>query len=147
MRTTKQSPSSRGRGLKYPQTVPKPTVTESPSSRGRGLKCFKGRPVPYSVGVALFTRAWIEIDLRLTSTLKKSSPSSRGRGLKYCNDFAPVRSGKVALFTRAWIEIPKIKKKYGGYMVALFTRAWIEIDYTGCFCNCCTSRPLHEGVD
>ena len=77
--------------------------------------------------VALFTRAWIEIN------------SKNLQGVSLC----------VALFTRAWIEIPAIAKrcmtalspssrgrglKWCAYCrlqffprVALFTRAWIEI--------------------
>ena len=76
-------------------------------------------------GVALFTRAWIEI---MWNT-------------------APIYSGLVALFTRAWIEIILYNIKYLKYNVALFTRAWIEITDSG-KCECINySRPLHEGVD
>ena len=55
--------------------------------------------------VALFTRAWIEINENIMTC-----------------DYRVV-----ALFTRAWIEIvAKIGKDFGT-KVALFTRAWIEI--------------------
>ena len=80
------------------------------------------------MNVALFTRAWIEIDMTMTVFLKMLSPSSRGRGLKCGTITENIKSGLVALFTRAWIEIKSktvlllILKK-----VALFTRAWIEI--------------------
>ena len=55
--------------------------------------------------VALFTRAWIEI-----------------------NNNRPIY-GKlpVALFTRAWIEIRYNRFCFIINCVALFTRAWIEI--------------------
>ncbi len=122
----------------------------SPSSRGRGLKLRLQGFLNQITLVALFTRAWIEIqNYHKTNTLA-------------C----------VALFTRAWIEIPQAWKKfeappsrplhegvdwntkqthnehidmlspssrgrglksrprvlYAQYMfVALFTRAWIEI--------------------
>ena len=59
--------------------------------------------------VALFTRAWIEIDDM--TFLKKDynlSPSSRGRGLKYCLRSMSALRGQVALFTRAWIEIKRV---------------------------------------
>ena len=57
--------------------------------------------------VALFTRAWIEI-----------------------NPF-PWRHTHcaVALFTRAWIEIFAPLDIPAHFMVALFTRAWIEITW------------------
>ena len=55
--------------------------------------------------VALFTRAWIEIE-----TWQKE---------KHCRN--------VALFTRAWIEIDDMTFLKKDYNVALFTRAWIEI--------------------
>ena len=56
--------------------------------------------------VALFTRAWIEINSHPTHI---------------CATMC------VALFTRAWIEIPSVHKPRRAYTVALFTRAWIEI--------------------
>ena len=75
--------------------------------------------------VALFTRAWIEIDCLLC-----------------CHVLA-----EVALFTRAWIEIlvPISPPVY--VLVALFTRAWIEIDCFGRYDLFKKGRPLHEGVD
>ena len=57
------------------------------------------------MGVALFTRAWIEISMVYTA-------------YKLC---------KVALFTRAWIEIKSVPASDLSHSVALFTRAWIEI--------------------
>ena len=76
--------------------------------------------------VALFTRAWIEIARITPTTINyNKSPSLRGRGLKYPNNF-PVSNSKN---------------------VALFTRAWIEID---CLLRChvlAERRPLYEGVD
>ena len=56
---------------------------KSPSSRGRGLK-YPNVPQDLSeVHVALFTRAWIEINQTISQ----------------------IGKTKVALFTRAWIEI------------------------------------------
>ena len=55
--------------------------------------------------VALFTRAWIEIQSLCTHNTRRC----------------------VALFTRAWIEISFQQQKFTGCIVALFTRAWIEI--------------------
>ena len=77
------SPSLRGRGLKCKCHENFFVPLLSPSLRGRGLKYIR---YPLSVapkGVALFTRAWIEI---------KSQKVKENR--------LPV-----ALFTRAWIEI------------------------------------------
>ena len=99
------SPSLRGRGLKYPQTVPKPAVTESPSLRGRGLKCRR----------------------RGRSDIRGESPSLRGRGLKLSKKSVKILRQSVALFTRAWIEIPTKVTSILTSAVALFTRAWIEI--------------------
>ena len=99
------------------------------------------------VFVALFTRAWIEIN-KLAS--KKVSLT-------------------VALFTRAWIEIFTVPSWGKIEVVALFTRAWIEIfvpraskastprspssrgrglkSIACCVAMFWQSRPLHEGVD
>ena len=62
--------------------------------------------VPSDCGaVALFTRAWIEIDCLLRChVLAEQSPSLRGRGLKSTR-LRCVGEREVALFTRAWIEI------------------------------------------
>ena len=57
------------------------------------------------LGVALFTRAWIEI----------------------VNGTVIIGRTWVALFTRAWIEIANEEIKSLIPLVALFTRAWIEI--------------------
>ena len=55
--------------------------------------------------VALFTRAWIEIDYIHNKYTRQN----------------------VALFTRAWIEISTLTFSVQYFNVALFTRAWIEI--------------------
>ena len=57
------SPSSRGRGLKYAAMEAFNAGLASPSSRGRGLKFGEVIRSPIVVMVALFTRAWIEIDV------------------------------------------------------------------------------------
>ena len=78
-----KSPSLRGRGLKFGHIKLIDSFGSSPSLRGRGLKCFsaflgsdptsspslRGRGLKFGYlclpvtldGVALFTRAWIEI--------------------------------------------------------------------------------------
>ena len=75
--------------------------------------------------VALFTRAWIEIQPEMEAL-----------------DAVPV-----ALFTRAWIEINPRFAVYLLVYVALFTRAWIEIFHILAFKSYILCRPLHEGVD
>ena len=76
--------------------------------------------------VALFTRAWIEIEkVKRKSFAERRSPSSRGRGLKSLYDEENGALRAVALFTRAWIEMIKSKE--------LFASSF--------------GRPLHEGVD
>ena len=77
--------------------------------------------------VALFTRAWIEIDSLGTKLLATRSPSLRGRGLKFAFMLITETILAVALFTRAWIEIARYGLTGYGRRVALFTRAWIEI--------------------
>ena len=98
----------------------------SPTSRGRGLKYSFFFVLLFFYFVALFTRAWIEIEQKKLAE----------------------QSAEVALFTRAWIEIrysrPPIR---AGRKVALFTRAWIEIGITVRRRYCGIGRPLHEGVD
>ena len=63
------SPSSRGRGLKYTIGGMGRVTTTSPSSRGRGLKSSISPYDCYATTVALFTRAWIEIGLRISQYL------------------------------------------------------------------------------
>ena len=77
----------------------------SPSSRGRGLKFALVSFHELESGVALFTRAWIEIRSKISLSIISS----------------------VALFTRAWIEIYDLAVAIYLSFVALFTRAWIEI--------------------
>ena len=79
------------------------------------------------IKVALFTRAWIEIADGLAVRVVYGSPSSRGRGLKFCEISIYLVNITVALFTRAWIEIVLHPTHKYAYAVALFTRAWIEI--------------------
>ena len=121
----RQSPSSRGRGLKFLNSDVKHTFHRSPSSRGRGLKSLHILPSEIYIAVALFTRAWIEIDTR-----------------EYSPEELPV-----ALFTRAWIEIVLPLTCYSSCNVALFTRAWIEIGMYRRIVLYLLCRPLHEGVD
>ena len=75
--------------------------------------------------VALFTRAWIEIQPEMEAL-----------------DAVPV-----ALFTRAWIEIRTSERIFICADVALFTRAWIEIRIVSAVSTFGTGRPLYEGVD
>ena len=119
--------------------------------------------------VALFTRAWIEINYSKCGGNVILSPSSRGRGLKLRSlsiaknaltvalftrawieideDTLPRVFCHVALFTRAWIEITSRSLTAIQARVALFTRAWIEIEKGKRYGKICHSRPLHEGVD
>ena len=77
--------------------------------------------------VALFTRAWIEINIDPADFKNIESPSSRGRGLKLIVHHVKSGLDIVALFTRAWIEIIIRQFQTLSRPVALFTRAWIEI--------------------
>ena len=84
------------------------------------------------MNVALFTRAWIEIDYIHNKYTRQRSPFSRGRGLKFISQYLFNVNIKVALFTRAWIEICVGFFHAIIVYVALFTRAWIEICYGMC---------------
>ena len=121
----RRSPSSRGRGLKFSPRSKPPILPASPSSRGRGLKYYVHGYLCHLQGVALFTRAWIEIAVILML-------------IALCS---------VALFTRAWIEICRFFNRCISCSVALFTRAWIEMIAGDVNCNTNRGRPLHEGVD
>ena len=79
----------------------------------------------YLYTVALFTRAWIEIEALSQSVL----------------------SQPVALFTRAWIEMFLLNFMLSQDNVALFTRAWIEMPLSTLVSSAIAGRPLHEGVD
>ena len=70
------------------------------------MKLNLGKIHDYVADVALFTRAWIEIqNYKDHVPLATPSPSSRGRGLKSDVKSAFYVMNYVALFTRAWIEI------------------------------------------
>ena len=111
------SPSSRGRGLKYLFSFYSLILCRSPSSRGRGLKSLQflcqspyrlvalftrawieidsQRNIDRDRSVALFTRAWIEMHISNDTPLADGSPSSRGRGLKLlplCRSGNPLKS-------------------------------------------------------
>ncbi len=142
------SPSSRGRGLKYLFSFYSLILCRSPSSRGRGLKSLQflcqspyrlvalftrawieidsQRNIDRDRSVALFTRAWIEMHISNDTPLADGSPSSRGRGLKshtegdlYYRVASPSSRGRGLKY-----DYRKMTKKDE---VALFTRAWIEI--------------------
>jgi len=57
------SPASRGRGLKQLLSLMECSLQRSPASRGRGLKLLGCWADANGVGVARFTRAWIETDV------------------------------------------------------------------------------------
>ena len=122
----------------------------SPSLRGRGLKSLLGLSRLANVTVALFARAWIEIDKHNRHTrngfvalfarawieihtptydrcTRRKSPSLRGRGLKSTVKVGDTIKINVALFARAWIEMLLLNPIYPATSVALFARAWIEI--------------------
>ena len=142
------SPSSRGRGLKYHNVHYCRTCLMSPSSRGRGLKCHLFRYLDGQTDVALFTRAWIEINPALPARAWRCrSPSSRGRGLKLPRKtggkwriVSPSSRGRGLKSNRAY-------RGRQSNFVALFTRAWIEIPDEDEAFNIQNGRPLHEGVD
>ena len=75
--------------------------------------------------VALFARAWIEIN-------------------DYRYEFFTT---DVALFARAWIEIKYTYRPSSKSAVALFARAWIEILIKPAPPISIYCRPLCEGVD
>ena len=80
-----QSPSLRGRGLKSTAAGTVSVTAQSPSLRGRGLKFYLFHGVIKSSGVALFTRAWIEIGTVLFSLkLLTSRPLYEGVDWNVC---------------------------------------------------------------
>ena len=165
----RKSPSLRGRGLKSLLLSLCSTSTSSPSLRGRGLKSAEAKNLKEIFGVALFTRAWIEIFCRPpVSPQYHSRPLYEGvdwntsiTGNKGLWQSRPLYEGvdwnfdrksnvtrtRVALFTRAWIEINALTKGVNHNLVALFTRAWIEISVPFVYPSTAERRPLYEGVD
>ena len=75
--------------------------------------------------VALFRRAWIEINV----------------------EPLPFIASLVALFRRAWIEILNTVDDVATLDVALFRRAWIEIEHEARALGIVTGRSLQESVD
>ena len=77
------SPSLRGSGLKFLLQPMHDNGISSPSLRGSGLKLYPITAITNSLSVSLFTREWIEIDIRRLSHMASiASPSLRGSGLK-----------------------------------------------------------------
>ena len=99
----------------------------SPSSRGRGLKCSCTQERCYEVLVALFTRAWIEINPRFAVYLLAYVALFTRAWIEIHLRYVYLLSYQVALFTRAWIEMDGLLYTLRVLFVALFTRAWIEI--------------------
>ena len=76
------SPSSRGRGLKFPFLITKDGDLQVALFTRAWIE-MEVISVPSDCGaVALFTRAWIEIGEFRVAITAPWSPSSRGRGLK-----------------------------------------------------------------
>ena len=97
--------------------------------------------------VALFTRAWIEIEpIHMMSWYTFVALFTRA-WIEIASDPWRKYNPQVALFTRAWIEIPLSVLMYSQYSVALFTRAWIEMGVKYKLVSKKLSRPLYEGVD
>ena len=119
----------------------------SPSSRGRGLKYRSPSLELYSGSVALFTRAWIEIDCMLRCHVLAEVALFTRAWIEIDSIGRYDFLKEVALFTRAWIEINGAYKAAQRIKVALFTRAWIEITLSMLKAEASTGRPLHEGVD
>ena len=94
--------------------------------------------------VALFTRAWIEIDLTQVECAKIAVALFTRAWIEIIDDLTIFNYKGVALFTRAWIEIPFTINIPTSPTVALFTRAWIEI--VGAFFNACMAMsPSSRG--
>ena len=119
--------------------------------------------------VALFTRAWIEIQNTQNNNQRQAVALFTRAWIEIALAVKESIIDKVALFTRAWIEIslvgtlgtyqwspssrgrglksPTVKVILLSTYVALFTRAWIEIFVVGFNLVKLQRRPLHEGVD
>ena len=143
----------------------------SPSLRGRGLKSYF---IPCRVGVrlvALFTRAWIEIEgLTVSAPSQPASPSLRGRGLKYCTGImqlwfcrSPSLRGRGLKYRTSLIleHIRRGRPLYEGVDWNSLSEVIAAREVTSpslrgrglkCLALCCVtfrcySRPLCEGVD
>ena len=142
----------------------------SPSSRGRGLKCGKRVGEGTWKYVALFTRAWIEIESTVHTLPLFSVALFTRAWIEITYRSTLIHTPRVALFTRAWIEMLRLRCSSCRQAVALFTRAWIEmhISPSNIFLPFLSpssrgrglkssyqsdsniikiGRPLHEGVD
>ena len=78
---------------------------QSPSSRGRGLKWNTQVVIIYDNTVALFTRAWIEILYQSFLMCDYQVALFTRAWIEISVIAAPVTVRIVALFTRAWIEM------------------------------------------
>ena len=95
--------------------------------------------------VALFTRAWIEMPKMLLNIYATSSPSSRGRGLKF---FAKIN--RLTQSSSPSSRGRGLKSKFANpclhcLCVALFTRAWIEICCKHIIIHCNKVSPSSRG--
>ena len=95
--------------------------------------------------VALFTRAWIEIDGDDSKTPARAVALFTRAWIEIASRYLRFQNRCVALFTRAWIEIPLQSPKSAYFVVALFTRAWIEIAVIHGNVNLCLRSPSSRG--
>ncbi len=115
--------------------------------RGRGLKCCGVVARCKNRTVALFARAWIEIEAAPTAITAPMVALFARAWIEISVSVPPIRVASVALFARAWIEIKQ--GLFDAYIdkVALFARAWIEILMLVSQADLQSCRPLCEGVD
>ena len=123
-----QSPSLRGRGLKFSAYVYSVIfVRRRPLCEGVDWNIVDSRP-RYCQDVALFARAWIEIAVSYSDYSSESGrPLCEGVDWNIAKKHRRSMSYKVALFARAWIEIKSAIYVAITRYVALFARAWIEM--------------------
>ena len=123
------------------------TPNGSPSLRGRGLKFYVIRVAGGNDTVALFARAWIEIQSCGRNNIIGRVALFARAWIEIWLVYLLDRNTHVALFARAWIEINPTLKSVRLASVALFARAWIEIMYVFALTKIALCRPLCEGVD
>ena len=98
--------------------------------------------------VALFTRAWIEIEMRyyILSEIGRS-PFSRGRGLKWLF-FSAAKIGATSPFSRGrGLKLHRTALTFPAFRRPFHEGVDWNIGSFGYICRLIQRRPFHEGVD
>ena len=107
-----------------------------------------GFEMSFLLPVALFTRAWIEIlQIKPVMPTAKRRPFHEGVDWNMTNTKTPIPTARSPFSRGRGLKFKARAAWTISAQVALFTRAWIEIHLYRPWRTSASSRPFHEGVD